>query len=85
VLGMLVHGEASDEVDERGRLNRGETLLLLVNGGESSQYFELPDLPEAGVWSETVNTAHHEPQLITARGIELLGHSLVLLSHETLR
>ena len=81
VLGMLVHGEASDEVDERGRLNRGETLLLLMNGGTNARYFELPELPEAGVWSEVVNTARHQTRVIATPGMQVVGNSLVLLSH----
>jgi len=85
VLGMLVDGEASDEVDERGRLNRGETLLLLLNGGTTPTQFELPDLPEAGRWSEVVNTACIEPGAVTMNGIRLAEHSLILLRREVQR
>ena len=37
VLGMLIRGEATDEVDERGRRLLGEAILLLVNGGGRSK------------------------------------------------
>jgi glycogen operon protein len=57
VLGMLIHGHASDEVDERGRPNVGETLLLMLNGGPRAVSFNLPALSEPGVWREAINTA----------------------------
>ena len=85
VLGVLIHGEASDEVDERGRLNRGETLLLLVNGGGRSRYFELPAMPEVGRWVETVNTARPQTGPVAAGGVNLIGHSLILLRYEVPR
>jgi glycogen operon protein len=82
VLGMLVHGEASDEVDERGRPNRGETLLMLMNGGGHSRLFELPVLAEAGRWVEIVNTARPEVGPALTSGINLTGHSFIVLRHE---
>ena len=85
VLGMLVHGEASDELDERGRPNRGETLLLMLNGGERPRYFELPSLPEPGTWVELVNTARPETGAVQTSGVNLVGHSLILFGHEAPR
>ena len=41
---MLIRGEATDEVDERGRRLMGEAILLLVNGGTRSRPFTLPQL-----------------------------------------
>jgi isoamylase len=81
VLGMLIHGEASDEIDERGRLNRGATLLLVLNGGGEAQTFHLPSLAETGSWEEIVNTARPEAGVITEVGVILDGHSLILLCH----
>ncbi|NIN50984.1 MAG: hypothetical protein GTN62_12885, partial [Gemmatimonadales bacterium] len=37
VLGMLIPGEATDEVDERGRFIKGDTLLLLLNASNRSR------------------------------------------------
>jgi isoamylase len=81
VLGMLVPGEASDEVDERGRPNRGETLLLLLNGGARSCPFVLPRLPEPGVWRELVNTARPGRRDLRKERVMLVSHSLALLGH----
>jgi glycogen operon protein len=85
LLGMLVHGEASDEVDERGRPNRGETLLLLLNGSARSRYFQLPVLPEIGVWRELVNTTRPHTRPLRSGGVNLVAHSLILLAFEEVR
>jgi glycogen operon protein len=88
LLGMLIHGEASDELDERGRPNRGETLLLLLNGGARSRYFQLPALPGSGSWREIVNTAREGTsagRVVRADGVNLIAHSLILLAHEVPR
>jgi glycogen operon protein len=85
VLGMLIRGEASDEVDERGRANRGETLAVLLNGGGHSRLFELPAMPEPGGWVEVVNTARPPSGPVTTSGMNLIGHSLVLLRYEVAR
>jgi isoamylase len=81
-LGMLIHGAASDEVDERGRPNRGQTLLLLLNAGNRARHFLLPVLPEGGDWQELVNTAHPVPRSHWGGSVQILPHSLILLSHE---
>jgi glycogen operon protein len=85
VLGMLIHGEASDEVDERGRPNRGQTLVLLLNGGGRSRYFQLPGMPEQGVWREIVNTARPGTRVVRGGGVNLVAHSLLLLGLEVPR
>jgi glycogen operon protein len=82
VLGVLIRGEASDELDERGRPTRGETLLMLLNGGGHSRLFELPIVPEVGRWVELINTARPELGPITTNGVNLIGHSFVLLRYE---
>ena len=48
VLGMLLLGEATDEVDEQGRPTVGDSLLLLLNGGDRPSYFELPAMSGPG-------------------------------------
>jgi glycogen operon protein len=80
-LGMWIHGEASDEVDERGRPSRGQTLLLLLNGGARSCLFQLPDPAQPGLWWETLNTARPGERRVRGEGVHLLSHSLVLLAH----
>jgi len=81
VLGMLIHGQATDEVDERGRPIFGDTLFLLVNGGYRSRLFTLPVMEGPGVWHEILNTARPEtgPRVIRTQGVNLVAHSLILL------
>jgi isoamylase len=84
-LGMLIHGDASDDVDERGRPTRGETLLLLLNASNRAQQFVVPRLPERGHWGEMVNTAQptgRAPRRVPKAGVHVAAHSLVLLCYE---
>ncbi|MFN2589619.1 MAG: glycogen debranching protein GlgX [Actinomycetota bacterium] len=80
VLGMLIHGEATDEVNERGRPIYGETLLLLVNGGARSRYFQLPKVEGPGIWQELLNTSRPDGQRVVKNwAVNLVAHSLILL------
>jgi isoamylase len=84
-LGMLIRGEASDDVDERGRPNHGQTLLMLLNAGHRAQQFALPRLPERGQWHEAVNTAlsaGRAARRVPRTGVNVAPHSLVLLWYE---
>jgi glycogen operon protein len=84
-LGMLIHGDASDDLDERGRPTRGMTLLLLLNASHRAQAYVLPRLPERGQWGELLNTASatgRAPRRIPRAGVQLPAHSLVLLCYE---
>jgi isoamylase len=83
VLGMLIHGQATDEVDERGRPIFGDTLLLLLNGGHRSSLFALPDVETTGVWQEILNTARPETgaRIVRTRAVNLVAHSLILLRY----
>jgi glycogen operon protein len=78
VLGMLIDGQATDEVDERGRPVSGRTVLLLFNGGDASRRFVIPPLDRPGVWQEVVNTARDGRRTLTRAAINLVGHSFVL-------
>ena len=80
-LGMLIHGEASDEIDGRGRPVRGNTLLLLVNAQEVKQLFALPELTKPGHWLEVVNTAVGAHTAHGVRRVILAPFSLVLLNY----
>jgi isoamylase len=82
VLGMLIHGEATDEMDERGRPIKGETLLLLVNASNRARYFTLPQMDEPGVWIDLANTSRHAPRTVRGQGVQLVAQSLILLSHK---
>ncbi|MDQ3992003.1 MAG: glycogen debranching protein GlgX [Actinomycetota bacterium] len=79
VLGMLVHGRATDEVDERGRPVFGDTVLMLLNGGSRSRYFVLPKVEGTAVWRELLNTANLSNRLIKKPAVNLVAHSLMLL------
>ncbi|MCA1833167.1 MAG: glycogen debranching protein GlgX [Actinomycetota bacterium] len=81
VLGMLISGQATDEVNERGRPVFGDTLLLLLNGGTRSRRFVLPQLEESGIWHEALNTARPGSRPIRQEAINLVAHSLILLRH----
>jgi len=80
VLGMLIRGQASDDVDDRGRPVFGETVLLLLNGGPRSRHFAPPKLEGRGVWQELLNTAHPgPPRPVKAPALNLPAFSLLLL------
>ena len=75
-LGMLLRGEASDEIDDHGRPVAGETLLLLLNGGPEVCAFTLPPM---GTWRALVNTASPGKRQRSTGTCELRRYSLVLL------
>jgi isoamylase len=82
-LGMLIHGQATDEVDERGRLISGDTLLLIVNNGPTDCEFTPPELEHPGIWREQVNTARPGKRRYLKPGnLSVAGHSLILLSYQ---
>jgi len=84
VLGMLLHGQATDERDERGRLIVGETILVLLNGGGRTVRFTLPDMPQTGQWIQEIHTAGPGVRAIRAAVVALDAHSLILLRYEEL-
>ena len=88
LLGMLIPGDASDDVDERGRPNRGQTLLLLLNASNRARQFTMPAVPGAGPaatgaghWQEVINTAQQTHRVPKGGGINVAPHSLVLLCY----
>ena len=86
VISMLISGEATDEVDDRGRPIRGDTLLLILNGGEGDCRFTLPQVHEEGFWMILLDSAHeerHGPP--DGASVTVAAHSLVLLRHGTER
>ena len=82
VLGMLLHGRATDEVDERGRPVFGQTVLMLLNGGARSRPFTLPRFEEPGTWRMLINTAQPGQRVVRSEAVNLVAHSFVLLRFE---
>jgi isoamylase len=60
-LGVLLGGEALNEIDEMGRPIRGETLLLLLNSGTEAVSFVLPSHNKGGYWKLMLDTTAEEP------------------------
>jgi glycogen operon protein len=80
-LGMLIYGDATDETDDRGRPIKGETLLLLLNGGDAEVAFTMPTIEGHGIWAEMVDTARRELRVISTGCVKLDPYSLVLLRY----
>jgi glycogen operon protein len=79
-LGMLIDGAATDEVDERGHAVCGDTLLMLLNGGEQDVVFALPALDGAEkIWVIMVDTAKDEMPVVRDSSVPVQAHSLMLL------
>ncbi|MFQ5693049.1 MAG: glycogen debranching enzyme GlgX, partial [Nitrospinota bacterium] len=81
LLGMLINGEAADEVDERGRPVGGDVLLLLVNAGGRSRDFTLPAMRAPGRWKEVVHTARPGTRTVKGGEVHIGAQSLVLLAY----
>jgi isoamylase len=81
VLGMLISGRASDDVDDLGRPVFGETLLILLNGGARSRRFVLPRPASPGVWMELVNTTRPGSRIPRTGSVSLVAHSVILLRY----
>ncbi len=81
ILGMLLHGRATDEVDDRGRPIYGSTLLLLLNGGSRSRAFSMPRQERIGEWEELLNTARSGRRIVRKPTTNLIAHSLILLRY----
>ena len=81
VLGMLVRADATDELDDRGRAVRGDTILFLLNGGARSKRFVVPALGGPAGWEEIVNTARPGTRPVRGGAVNLVAHSVVLLGN----
>jgi len=80
-LGMLIWGDATDETDDRGRAIVGETLLLILNNGADGIRFTLPKVEGTGMWTQLIDTAHRELQMIDSGAVELAPFSLVMFRY----
>ena len=83
-IGMLRHGAASEEIDERGRPSPAESLLLVLNGGAQALDFRLPPLDEPGLWVSVLDTARPSggERPLGSSLLRLAASSLVLLRYE---
>jgi isoamylase len=82
IIGMLLHGRATDEVDERGRPIFGDTLLMLLNASTRSRLFALPRMERAGLWTEAINTATQGNRVVRKPTVNLTAQSLLLLRYD---
>jgi glycogen operon protein len=83
-LGMLIHGESTDEADERGRPVKGDTLLLVMSNSSTDVDFRLPHIEQRGLWAALVDTnraADEMTQIVKSECIRLAPYSLVLLRY----
>jgi glycogen operon protein len=80
-FGMLIDGMATDEVDDRGQVVAGDTLLLLLNAGDTPVRCTLPALGEMKIWVVMVDTAKHELAVVRRGRVTVDPHTLVLLRH----
>jgi glycogen operon protein len=55
-IGMLLAGDAIEEVDERGELITGDTLLILLNAHSDKVPFTLPPIEGDGQWRRIIDT-----------------------------
>ena len=83
VLGMLIDGAATDEVDERGLAVNGDTLLIVMNAGDMPVTFTLPALdgPDGGenIWVIMVDTARDELPVVRKSVVTVEAHAVMLL------
>ncbi len=78
-LGMMIDGSATDDVDDRGRAVRGDTVLFLMSAGSAQVEFVLPGPPEGQIWQEVLNTAASPVVQSDPRKCVLSPSSCVLL------
>ena len=81
VLGMLIDGKATDEVDERGHAVNGDTLLIIMNSGETEVAFTLPALDGEGenIWVIMVDTSSDDMPVVRKGTVSLEAHAVMLL------
>jgi isoamylase len=62
-LGMVLNGEAADEMDETGRRIRGDTLLVLFNAHDQTVPFTLVGGAAASAWECLIDTFDRSREL----------------------
>jgi glycogen operon protein len=81
VIGMLIDGRASDDVDGRGARRTGETVLVVLNGGRRTRLFTLPQPPHPGSWELILDTARPVTRMVRTPAVSIVSHSLLVLRH----
>ena len=81
VLGMLIDGKATDEVDERGHAVHGDTLLIIMNSSEAAVPCTLPILDAEGenIWVIMVDTSSDDMPVVRTGTVGLEAHAVMLL------
>jgi glycogen operon protein len=79
VIGMLLSGEAADETDDRGRPVKGDTMLLLLNGGFEPVTYTVPAMTGGGEWVTLIDTASDDTGRAVPGRVTVPGFSLQLL------
>ncbi|MBS3780045.1 MAG: glycogen debranching protein GlgX [Desulfovermiculus sp.] len=84
VIGLMLGGDALNEIDERGRSISGDTILMLVNSNGWPVDFILPSYTNSDEWQVILDTRYEEglPEgagtYPCGMGYSLLEHSLAL-------
>ncbi len=86
VLALWIPAEAADPVDERGRAQAAETVLLLLNGNRHVHAFTLPRPSGPGAWQQLVDTAgpDRERRFRPEARVRVAPHGLVVLAWRSL-
>ena len=79
VLGMMIDGNATDEVDDRGRPIQGDTVLFIMNGSNKSVEFVLPPVPDGTVWEKLVDAGTPGDGVIAGQSMAVAANACVLL------
>jgi isoamylase len=82
-LGVLLSGEASVELDERGEPMTGDTLLLVLHAGTRALRFVLPGLAQPGDWEHTLCSAETAPEEPSGNAVRIPPHSLSLFTRRS--
>jgi isoamylase len=85
-LGMLLAGDAIDELDDRGNRITSDTLLVLINAHHESISFALPSLPSKEHWELVLDTREAKSQkrfrpLRKEESYAMEARSVVLLAY----
>ena len=83
-VGMLLSGDAIEEVDEKGEAIVGDTILVLFNAHSDEVPFTLPPLDPEQRWQRIVDTCspHTEPHVFEQGSrYPLQGRSIAVFKH----
>jgi glycogen operon protein len=82
-LGMLLGGDAIPSLDRWGRHIVGDTLLVLINGGDEATDFVLPEAPWGERWDVLVDTrsaeAPEKQAVYAGETYAMIGRSMAVL------